>query len=268
MKLFISWSGEPSQKVAELLRAWIPNVIQEADVWVSSQDIGKGERWSASLWQRLAEIDFGLIAVTQANIAAPWVQFEAGALSKTVRSRVIPILCDLSSLDAASSPLAQFQYAKVTEDDFWHVSASMNTACERPLDESRLRASFGKWWPDLLLAFQQIEVGSPDSGTKVDKSKDAQRLTKIENALDLLLDSVSKMRRELVSANMSQVANKDSLSDYLKPSNRAAAASTILESLYLDRNENKATDLLQRELLKAKFQLSQSSDEPRSDGSS
>src|ERR1043166_1601551 len=111
MKIFVSWSGEASREAAELLRSWLPNVVQQTGVWVSSQDIGKGEKWSASLWESLTEINFGILMVTRENSKAPWIMFEAGALSKTVKSRVIPILCDIDRLDVANTPLGQFQHA-------------------------------------------------------------------------------------------------------------------------------------------------------------
>lgn len=42
MKVFISWSGETSKKVALALKAWLPNVIQALDPWMSDKDIEKG----------------------------------------------------------------------------------------------------------------------------------------------------------------------------------------------------------------------------------
>jgi hypothetical protein len=83
------------------MREWLPSVVQDVEVWVSSQDIGKGEKWSASLWESLSEIEFGILMVTPENARAPWIMFEAGALSKTVKSRVIPILCGMERLDIA-----------------------------------------------------------------------------------------------------------------------------------------------------------------------
>src|SRR4051812_28041674 len=119
MKIFVSWSGDASREAAELVKDWLPNVVQELDVWVSSQDIGKGEKWSATLWESLTEISFGILMVTRENAKAPWIMFEAGALSKTVKSRVIPILCDVERLDIANTPLAQFQNAVMSKDDIW-----------------------------------------------------------------------------------------------------------------------------------------------------
>lgn len=42
MKLFISWSGEKSKDVANLLHKWISSVIQAIHPWISTQDIETG----------------------------------------------------------------------------------------------------------------------------------------------------------------------------------------------------------------------------------
>ena len=49
MKVFLSWSGELSHKVALAFREWLPNVIQSIEPYVSSEDIDKGARWSAEM---------------------------------------------------------------------------------------------------------------------------------------------------------------------------------------------------------------------------
>lgn len=109
MKLFVSWSGDDSREAAELLKDWLPSVIQEAEVWVSSQDIGKGERWSPSLWENLSEIDFGILMLTKTNCTAPWIMFEAGALAKKVKSRVIPVLCNLDRFEIGDTRRDSFK---------------------------------------------------------------------------------------------------------------------------------------------------------------
>lgn len=50
---------------------------------MSAEDISAGMRWSPTIAGELAAADFGIIVVTRENVAAPWLQFEAGALSTT-----------------------------------------------------------------------------------------------------------------------------------------------------------------------------------------
>jgi hypothetical protein len=196
VKVFVSWSGVASRAAAELIKSWLPNVIQEVEVWISSQDIGKGEKWSIRLSENLTEIEFGLLMVTQENAKAPWIMFEAGALSKTVKARVVPILCDLERLDVANTPLDQFQNALVGKEEIWQVVEAVNAACSRALDPVRLRANYEKWWPDFAAQFDNIEFSEPDTKKESGSKTDSARLDKIEGALESIMSTLQRMRRE------------------------------------------------------------------------
>src|SRR5436305_948866 len=96
MNVFIGWSGATSHKVALALRDWLPSVIQYAKPWVSSEDIAKGGRWSSDLAKELETSKFGVICVTRENWNLPWINFEAGALSKELdQAGVSPLLFDV-----------------------------------------------------------------------------------------------------------------------------------------------------------------------------
>jgi TIR domain len=92
MKVFISWSGERSRAVAEVLRQWLPNVIQAVTSWVSLDDIEKGAPWSTDIAVQLGECRAGLICLTPENLSASWLLFEAGALSKTL-DKTFGLMC-------------------------------------------------------------------------------------------------------------------------------------------------------------------------------
>lgn len=49
MKVFISWSGKLSQKIAKELSEWLPSIIQTIEVFYSPDDIKKGENWDSRL---------------------------------------------------------------------------------------------------------------------------------------------------------------------------------------------------------------------------
>ena len=84
MKIFISWSGELSCKVAKILKMWIPCVIQSVDVFFSPEDIEKGNNWDKTISTELENCSYGIICLTKDNVEAPCINFEAGAIAKSL----------------------------------------------------------------------------------------------------------------------------------------------------------------------------------------
>ncbi len=62
MKVFISWSGKRSLRVANLLNSWIRQVIQSAETWISV-DIDKGTRWNESISFELENTKVGILCL-------------------------------------------------------------------------------------------------------------------------------------------------------------------------------------------------------------
>jgi hypothetical protein len=60
MKVFLSWSGEVSHKVAAELHTWLPYILQRVKPFLSSGDISKGERWSDVLANELQDASYGI----------------------------------------------------------------------------------------------------------------------------------------------------------------------------------------------------------------
>ena len=114
MKIFISWSGDTSHKVATILRDWLPSVIQSVEPYVSSEDIDKGTRWATDIAGELDQSAFGVLCVTKDNMNAPWLNFEAGALDKSVdKIKVCPCYTKLNALKSkVLSSNSNLQYLK------------------------------------------------------------------------------------------------------------------------------------------------------------
>ena len=150
MKVFISWSGEVSHRVAVILRDWLPAVIQSIEPYVSSEDIDKGTRWSTDIAAELHASTYGLICLTKNNVAAPWINFEAGALGKSIdKSRVSPFLFRLKRSEV-EGPLLQFQSTVLEKEDIHKLLKSINAACgSEGLEDARLAKSLDVWWPQL-----------------------------------------------------------------------------------------------------------------------
>ena len=150
MKVFISWSGPQSRRMAESLRPWLKMLIQNLEPFVSSLDIAKGDRGLRVIAGQLEEASFGIVCVTRENSLAPWINFEAGALSKAVGdARVIPVL-DMPVSDL-TGPLVQFQaVSSANKDDFFSMVRSLRDLSKpSDLDDSMLQTAFDALWPTL-----------------------------------------------------------------------------------------------------------------------
>ncbi len=150
MKVFLSWSGSQSRAVAEALFDWLPRVLQAVRPWLSSESIEPGQRWSSELAAELQANGYGILCLTPSSIAAPWVLFEAGALSKTVSdARVIPYLLCLTPVDL-TGPFAQFQAILASRDDTLRLISALNSALgPARITDNQLADTFDLWWPRL-----------------------------------------------------------------------------------------------------------------------
>jgi hypothetical protein len=151
MKIFISWSGSKSQKIAEQVRKWLPYIIQPVKPFLSSGDIRKGVRWSDVLAQELKDSKYGIICITRQNMMSPWLNFEVGALSKMIgQACVSPLLFEVEP-SRLQGPLSQFQATVFDEqgDEFFDLISSINDNLpdEQQVPPDILRNTFHKWWP-------------------------------------------------------------------------------------------------------------------------
>lgn len=150
MKVFISWSGPVSKRLGEVVRDWLPGVLQAVEPYFTPEDIEKGGRWSNDIAEELAHAEIGILCVTRDNLHSDWLLFEAGALSKSLeKSYVCPVLFGISNADLAG-PLKQFQTTELSKQDFHKlISVINNKLGERKLASKTLDRAFDVWWPEL-----------------------------------------------------------------------------------------------------------------------
>lgn len=183
MKVFISWSGDLSKELAEILRDWLPSVIQSIRPFFTPSDIEKGARWSNEISKELEESQIGIFCLTKENLSKPWIMFEAGALSKQIgTSKVCPILFDVDNADIVG-PLVQFQTVQFRQDDIRKLIETLNKSVkDNPLDKKVLDNVFEKWWPDLESNVQKIlekHRESNNNNSKIESRSDREILEEI-----------------------------------------------------------------------------------------
>jgi hypothetical protein len=238
VKLFVSWSGTKSRSVAELLRGWLPLVLQDLTVWVSSQDISTGTRWADSVNKSLEEHNFGISVLTAENLVAPWVLFEAGSLAKSVgASRVIPILCGIDSIEMPNHPLRQFQYIKAPQrTELYKLVEALNQHGDAPLTEDRLKRTFEKWYPDFLQGYESMDWSSAAADTTVEPFGPGQ----LSEVLETVMTELRDLKREITTIRFVQAPL---LTAALRPSllngdvGRSHSASPFSRQDYSDTGE-------------------------------
>jgi len=189
--------------VALEFKEWLPLVIQSVEAYVSSEDIDKGKRWSSHIAKELETCSYGIICVTRENLNAPWVNFEAGALSKFVdESYVSPFLLDLKKSEV-KGPLLQFQATAYEKEDVRKLVKSINKALEEQgLEETRLNNVFEVMWnvleEKLNSIIKKFEHPKEDNEKPVD-AKGSETINHSESILEELLE-LSRSQHKLLNS--------------------------------------------------------------------
>lgn len=129
LKIFVSWSGAQSKEIALALKSLLMDVSDLFRPFVSDRDIESGSRGLNVVAEELQGTRLGIVVVTADNHMKPWLNFEAGALSKTLdpNTRVIPLLFGIKGTDLPSgSPLVQFQYREYTKDSLSTILSELS----------------------------------------------------------------------------------------------------------------------------------------------
>jgi TIR domain len=163
MKVFVSWSGDPSKAVASALKNWLRKLFPTLEVWMSEQDIQAGTKWGIELGKALGECKLGIICLTPESLHSRWLAFEAGALSAAIDgSRVIPYRFQLRTADI-SPPLSQFQDVGADQEGTYRLVQSINDALGKELyrEQAEVREIFDMWWPKLDEALEKVQSVKP-----------------------------------------------------------------------------------------------------------
>jgi len=189
--VFISWSGPVSRSFGSALHDWLPEVLQSVSPWMSAHDIDSGTRWTNEVAKTLDQSNDAIVVLTPDNLKAPWLNFEAGALAKSVeQSRVRPICFDVHK-SQVEGPLAMFQMLDAVEADFLKLVLSVNqNAGVNKLPDERVTRAFERTWPELDRNLTRIKADTVATAAPV-----VQRSQK-----DLLEEILERVRLAEASA--------------------------------------------------------------------
>lgn len=190
MRVFISWSGERSRQVALILRDLLTQTLRNVSPWMSEEAIPVGTRWSSELTAELESSEFGILCITPSNQNAPWLLFEAGAVSKAVgTARVVPYLIGMSSSDL-DLPLGQFQAVSAGKDGTAKLIREINRLQEGSFQKSPedLDEAIDVWW-------SHIESRMNDAISREAENSELPKHRTSDEKLDEVLSTVRDLAR-------------------------------------------------------------------------
>ena len=194
-EVFLSWSGDASRQIAEKLRGWLPLLLDSLKLWISSEDLQEGTRWSTKLFEHLEKSNLGIFIVTPENCTAPWMMFEAGALSKNLdRGRVVPYMVGFTAASQLQGPLKHFQSTRADKEGTLKLVKAINKSLPVKTEPAVIEGRFEHLWPSLDTFLSSICLDEKKNSNLVTANRldDAARL-------EVQLSEMREMMRQLVN---------------------------------------------------------------------
>jgi hypothetical protein len=152
--------------------------------WTSSSDLRAGGRWLSELAKSLDSTDAAVFCITPDNMNSPWLNFEAGALSRSVemeRGHIIPYAIDIDDPSVIPQPLGQFQGVPATRPGTLKMARELFKAMSIEVDLLK-GGAFNAFWPllDAILAAHSHDSGTVESKIEtIEQAAIARRTTKL-----------------------------------------------------------------------------------------
>lgn len=159
-KIFISWSGDNSKRIAIELKNTLEKGIFNGtglECFVSDVDIGSGDDWWYKIKKELKKCKLGIVCITKENLKAPWIFFESGAMIAR-DLKVIPLLfnCDFKALN--DTPISNKHMVNFYDQDkFLGMIRDINkTFSLTPITEDNLNTIAAKQYNDMITRLSSV----------------------------------------------------------------------------------------------------------------
>jgi hypothetical protein len=213
MQVFISWSGQVSYQLALLLRDLIRLVLPGIEPWVSSEDIMDGSRWSPDLVRILDQTTFGIICADPSNHTSNWLNFELGALAKSIEKWNIKVFLYELKPGELRGPLTQYQPVKIEKREVARMLEDIQANFTNiQVSQTELVANLDKHWPGFYTKVAQLNLDS----TLSPASQQQESLLEEESLVAMgYIDEVSEKILALLCVNESIDEDKIATTVYL-----------------------------------------------------
>lgn len=168
--------------MAQAIYKCLPSLFDDAKPWISTEN-RSGSIWLPEIDKQLSDTDFGIVCVSKQNQGAPWLNYEAGALSRKVDAKreLMPVLLvDFDDTVEVKGPVTGFQMKFATLDGFYSIMKDLNESELGPgIDKDILRKRVELNWPTIESEVQKVKTSH--------ESQEAQKRTEDDKYEELLV---------------------------------------------------------------------------------
>lgn len=220
MRVFISWSGQAERLVAEALREALTEVCAgRADVFVSSQDISKGERGLNVIDAKLKANDYGIVVLSGANKHRPWINYEGGAMARSLSNPVSTILLDLGPSDV-DGPLSGFQATHFSDPvDMQRLFTEVAKAADPDIPDNTVAVLFTNAWKQIAESWQPQEDEAPEANRRPEYEMLAElveRVRSIESTQQSIRPGSARVGLRASRPDLLKVAVREATDDQIR----------------------------------------------------
>jgi hypothetical protein len=161
---------------------------------MSDEDVGIGTRWQTEIAKHLSSVYVGVFVITPENQHKPWINFEAGAVSREVENgRVMTIVVGMDRSEL-NGPLQQFQNVVFEKSDMKKLVQDINRALGEPSREAAVARVFELAWPEFERDVQSVPI--PASSVPMVTRSDEDLLREVVDTVRDLARDVRKQDSE------------------------------------------------------------------------
>lgn len=213
--VFISWSGKLSKQIAQNLKVWLMDVIQQVEPFFSEEDIEKGSLGVSTIMDQLRKSEISIVILTQENIHSEWLLFETGCI-KGQGAPACGILFGLRK-EELNGPLQQIQQTHFEKEDFFLLMETINKHCKSPMNREQLKRIFDIYWTNLENQIKPIlDNYTPDTTEEQRSTHQSNEKHDSKNSpLIKVLYNACKLRGTFYPTELCEACKMDI--DYMEP---------------------------------------------------
>lgn len=152
--IFIRRSGEKSKQIASCFYEWFCGTFN-IETWFSVKNIKIGELWEPKIQDALQRSTRGIFFITKENVFAPWINFEAGAISKGNPENYVCIIRVDSHEIPKESPLFHYQNSSFNKEGIFGLINNILIE-NSDFDEENFKKAFEINWEEFYKKYLKI----------------------------------------------------------------------------------------------------------------